>query len=225
MNKTSTGAEDFIPYQGKVPTERELLSRSLYFYRQISSRRSLRAFSTRTFSEEVIRRCIQSAGCAPSGANKQPWSFCVVSDPVLKKKIREAAEKEEHINYHGRMSEQWLADLAPLGTHEKKPFLEQAPYLIVVFKHIYELKDNQKAQNYYVNESIGLACGVLLVAIHQAGLVALTHTPSPMDFLSHLLNRPRNERPVLLIPVGYPASDAVIPNICRKPLKDIAFFY
>ena len=225
MNKTDPNIEDFIPYKGVEFKDSELLAKSLDFYRQMSSRRSLRAFSTRTFPEQVIHRFIQSANCAPSGANKQPWSFCVVSKPEMKKKIREAAEKEEHMNYHGRMNEEWVADLAPLGTHEKKPFLEQAPYLIVVFKQIYELKDKGKAQNYYVNESVGLACGILLVAIHQAGLVALTHTPSPMDFLSQLLKRPKNERPVLLIPVGYPAKDAVVPNITRKPLKDIAFFY
>lgn len=216
-----------IPYQPLNYSEEEMLARSEAFYQYMQRRRSLRHFSTRSFPLEVLKRCIQSAGSAPSGAHKQPWSFCVVSDPALKKQIRTAAEKEEYTNYHGRMSERWLEDLAPLGTHWKKPFLEEAPYLVVVFKRAYEERGPQaeKQKNYYVNESVGLACGFFLVAVHKAGLVALTHTPSPMGFLSRILQRPENERPFLLIPVGYAAEKAKVPALRRKDLKEMAYFY
>ena len=166
-----------------------------------------------------------TAASAPSGANKQPWIFCAVSDPALKRRIREAAEAEEYQSYTSRMSSEWLADLAPLGTDWHKPFLETAPWLIVAFRQIYALDGDQKRPNYYVMESVGLACGLLLTAIHQAGLVALAHTPSPMDFLSRLLNRPANEKPFLLIPVGYPAPDALVPDIARKPAQDVVVWY
>ncbi|MEQ8927865.1 MAG: nitroreductase family protein [Fulvivirga sp.] len=185
------------------------------------------AYSKETYSkEEVIENIILSASTAPSGAHKQPWSFCVVSNPDLKKQIREAAEKEEYESYNGRMTEDWLKDLEPLGTDWHKPFLEIAPYLIIVFKKAYDIcPEGKKKNNYYVNESVGLAAGFLLTAIHNAGLVALTHTPSPMNFLTKLLDRPENERPMLLIPIGYPVEETWVPNIERKPLEEVASFY
>ena len=166
-----------------------------------------------------------TASSAPSGANKQPWTFCAVRDPAVKHRIRVAAEQEEYESYHGRMSQEWLDDLAPLQTDWHKPFLEIAPWLIIVFKKAYDLDDTGRHKNYYVTESVGLACGFLLTAIHQAGLVALTHTPSPMNFLQDILQRPENERPFLLIPVGYPAADARVPDIRRKSAEEVIVYY
>lgn len=205
---------------------RESLEKSRQYYVQMNSRRSVRSFSDTPIPREVIENCLKTAGTAPSGAHKQPWTFCVVSNPALKAQIRQAAEQEEHESYHGRMSKSWLQDLAPLGTDWQKPFLETAPFLIVVFKRVYELnEDGTKRNNYYVNESVGIACGMLISAIHQAGLVTLTHTPSPMNFLQKLLNRPENERPYLLLPVGYPAVTVYVPDIHRKPLEETSVFY
>lgn len=207
-------------------TARESLEKSLQYYEQMNSRRSVRSIAATPIAREVIENCLKTAGTAPSGAHKQPWTFCVVSRPALKAKIRQAAEQEEYESYHGRMSESWLQDLAPLGTDWQKPFLESAPYLIVVFKRVYEImEDGTKRNNYYVNESVGIACGMLISAIHQAGLVTLTHTPSPMNFLHKLLNRPENERPYLLLPVGYPAREVYVPDIHRMPLEEISEFY
>ncbi|MEL7342957.1 MAG: nitroreductase family protein [Bacteroidota bacterium] len=192
----------------------------------MDQRRSLREFSDKPVPREVIENILKSASTAPSGAHKQPWTFCVVGNLDLKKQIREAAEKEEYTNYNGRMSDSWLEDLQPFGTDWHKPFLEIAPWLIIVFKRAYEFgEDGEKLNNYYVNESVGLATGFLLQAIHQAGLVALTHTPSPMNFLTKLLERPSNERSYLLIPVGYPAENAQVPVLERKPIEDISVFY
>jgi nitroreductase len=192
----------------------------------MNRRRSLRYFSDKPLPREVIENLIKTASTAPSGAHKQPWTFCAVSDPAIKSQIREAAEKEEYESYNGRMSEEWLRDLAPLGTDWHKPFLEIAPWLIVVFKKAYELDGNgEKRKCYYVNESVGLAAGFLLAAIHHAGLVSLTHTPSPMNFLQKILDRPDNERPFLLIPVGYPAEAAEVPDLRRKSLGEVAVFY
>ena len=203
-----------------------MLRRSREFYQDMDRRRTVREFSDKPLPPELITNLIMTASSAPSGAHKQPWTFCVVSDPKLKKQIREAAEKEEYENYHGRMSPEWLEDLQPFGTDWHKPFLETAPYLIVVFKRLYDVRPNgDKRKNYYVTESVGLACGFLLAAIHQAGLVALTHTPSPMNFLQKLLDRPDNERPFLLIPVGYPAKDSQVPNISRKTEKEVIIWY
>ena len=214
--------EGFIPYAPTVYSEQEMLERSKAFYTLLDKRRSLRFFSDAPVPVEVIEQCIQTASTAPSGAHKQPWTFVVVSSPDVKKAIREAAEKEEYENYHGRMSDEWLDDLKVFGTDWHKPFLEHAPYLIVVFKKAYDLDETgQKHKNYYVNESVGLACGFLLAALHYAGLVTLTHTPSPMNFLQEILQRPDNERPFLLIPVGYAAQDAVVPDITGKPLSEV----
>ncbi len=215
----------FVPYQGQSFSEVESLARARQFYEYMNRRRSVREFSDRPIPRQLIMHLVMTAATAPSGAHKQPWTFCVVGDPQLKRQIREAAEKEEFENYHGRMSEDWLRDLAPLGTDWHKPFLEIAPYLIVVFKKVYDVIDGQKRKNYYVNESVGLATGFLLAAIHHAGLVALTHTPSPMNFLQKILNRPENERPFLLIPVGYPAAGATVPDLQRKRAEEVIVWY
>lgn len=217
--------DGFLPYKGVRYSKAEMLQRSREFYRFMDKRRTVRDFSDKPVPREVIENIIMTASSAPSGAHKQPWTFCVVSGPELKQKIREAAEKEEYENYHGRMSEEWLADLAPLGTDWHKPFLEKAPCLIVVFKKAYDIVDGEKKKNYYVNESVGLATGFLLAAIHNAGLASLTHTPSPMNFLQEILERPENERPFLLIPLGYPAEEAQVPDISRKEVEEVAVWY
>lgn len=219
-------ANKFIPFTAPQFSEEEMQQRSQAFYEYMDKRRSLRMFSDRAVPREVIESIIKTASTAPSGAHKQPWTFCAVTNAQLKKQIREAAEKEEYESYNGRMPDTWLQDLQAFGTNWQKPFLETAPWLIVVFRRIYELNDEgAKQQNYYVNESVGLACGFLLAAIHQAGLVALTHTPSPMNFLSKLLERPPNEKPFLLIPVGYAPENAEVPDLERKSLDRIAHFF
>ena len=196
------------------------------FYKLMNARRSVRDFSDKSVPKSVIENIIKTASTAPSGAHKQPWTFCVVESQELKSKIRVAAEEEERKSYGGRMSEEWLEDLKPLGTNHEKPFLEIAPYLIIVFKKPYDLGENgKKKQNYYVNESVGIASGMLITAIHQAGLVTLTHTPSPMNFLTKLLGRPSNERAFLLLPVGYPADVTYVPDIHRKKIDEVSKFY
>jgi nitroreductase len=174
----------------------------------------------------VLEECILAAGSAPSGAHKQPWTFALVTDPEHKRRIRAAAEAEERENYGGRMNAEWLRDLARLGTTADKPFLEHAPALIVVFRHAWEERGGGgRGQNYYTQESVGIACGILLAALHQAGVATLTHTPSPMGFLGELLGRPINEKAFLLVPVGYPAKDCEVPNLDRKPLTTILARY
>ncbi|HRF74926.1 MAG TPA: nitroreductase family protein [Chitinophagales bacterium] len=215
----------FIPFNPVRFSEHEMVIRSNQFYELMQKRRSLRFFSDEPIPEIVLSNIIMTAGTAPSGANKQPWSICVVTNPKLKHEIRMAAEKEEQLSYSERMPEEWLADLAPLGTDWHKPFLETSPALIVVFKRNYEVVDGRKKNNYYVTESVGIAVGMLLAAIQNAGLCALTHTPSPMGFLKNLLQRPENETPFLLIPIGYPAADATVPDIERKAAKDFVFLY
>ena len=218
--------EKFISYESAVFSEAEMLERSKSFYDFMDTRRSLREFSDRPVAREIIENIVKAASTAPSGAHKQPWTFCIVSDAEIKKAIRIAAEEEEFTNYHGRMSDEWLKDLTVFGTDWQKPFLETAPYLIVVFKRAYELlPDGSQRKNYYVVESVGIAIGVLLCAIQHAGLVALTHTPSPMNFLQKILKRPENERPFLLIPVGFSADNAEIPDIGRKNLEEISAWY
>lgn len=215
----------FIAYDPVIYESEEMESRVAEFRAYCNRRRSVREFSTKPIPRKVIEDIIMTASSAPSGANKQPWTFCAVSDPEIKKQIRAAAEEEEYINYHGRMSDEWLDDLAALGTDEHKEFLEIAPWLIVVFKRAYETVDGKRKKNYYVNESVGLAAGFLLAAIHNAGLVSLTHTPSPMNFLQNVLNRPENERPFLLIPVGYPAENVKVPDISRKSPEEVVIYY
>ncbi len=219
-------ANNFIPYTKKTFELNEMLERSSAYYKWLDGRRSLRTFSDKPIDKAVIENIILSASTAPSGAHKQPWIFCAVNNPTIKSQIRKAAEEEEYTNYNGRMTEDWLKDLEPFATDWHKPFLEIAPWLIIVFKKTYDVEeDGSKQKNYYVNESVGLATGFLLTAIHNAGLVALTHTPSPMNFLQKILDRPENEKPFLLIPVGYPTQDATVPDLTRKPLADIAQFY
>jgi iodotyrosine deiodinase len=190
------------------------------FFKVMSKRRTVREYSDRPVSRETIESLVRTAGSAPSGANKQPWRFVCIQDPALKKRIREAAEKEERAFYETRASERWLKDLEPLGTDPDKPFLEDAPWLIVVFQL---LKQDDGSQVYYSTESVGLAAGFLLAAAHHAGLATLTHTPSPMGFLQELLGRSAHERPFLLVPVGYPADDCLVPSaaIERKTLDEI----
>ena len=206
----------------------EGLSRVRALRGRLATRRSVRDFSAEPVPLDIIDTAIGAAATAPSGANRQPWRFVVVGDPAVKRRIREAAEAEEREFYERRATAEWLADLAPLGTDWRKPFLEVAPCLIVVFSLDYEperLADGTERahKNYYVQESVGIAVGMLLTALHTAGLATLTHTPSPMGFLREILERPKNERPYLLIPVGYPAPDARVPDIARKPLAEVRF--
>ena len=216
----------FVSYQPETYSEHEMVVRSKVFLEWIDRRRSARDFSDKPVPQEVIENIIRAASTAPSGAHKQPWTFCVVMDPNIKKQIRDAAEKEEFESYNGRMSPEWLEDLKPLQTDWKKPFLETAPYLIIVFRRAYEKQSGgSHRNNYYVQESVGLACGFLLAAIHHAGLVALTHTPNPMNFLTKILNRPDNERPFLLIPVGYAAEECYVPKLERKKLEEVMAVY
>jgi iodotyrosine deiodinase len=212
----------FIDYRPETLEPDEIKLRSDVFYASMQKRRSIRDFSSQPIPQGVLENIILTAGTAPSGANKQPWIFCLVTNPEIKRKIREAAESEEKLNYTQRMSEEWLRDLEPLATDEHKEFLEKAPALIVIFKRLFEFEENNhKHQNYYVQESVGLATGILIAAIHQAGLCCLTHTPSPMNFLCDLLERPKNERAFLLIPVGFASEECIVPDIQRKSLDKI----
>jgi len=208
----------------EYPVE-EMLQRAASFCADMQRRRSVRSFSTRPVPREVIDHCLRAAATAPSAANLQPWHFVVVSDPALKHQIRAAAEVEEREFYSHRAPPEWLAALAPLGTDEHKPFLESAPYLIAIFVQSYGvLPDGRKVKHYYPTESVGIATGILITALHHAGLVTLTHTPSPLAFLNRLLNRPAQERPFLLLVVGYPTEDAAVPCITKKALEEIVTF-
>ena len=210
-----------IPLQFDQLPKAEQRRRADEFLRLLDRRRTVREYSTRDVPIELIKKAIATAGTAPSGANMQPWRFVVVCDPEIKRRIREAAEKEEYDSYHGRMSEKWLRRLAVLGTDEHKPFLETAPYLIVVFRINSVTEGGETEPTYYSQESVGIAVGLLLAALHNMGLATLTHTPSPMKFLQEILGRPKNEVPFVLIPVGYPADDARVPDIARKSLEEI----
>jgi nitroreductase len=215
-----------VSYHIDTFSKEELVSKSESYFNKLDERRSVRDYSDKWVPKEVIDNLIKSASTAPSGAHKQPWTFCAISNPTIKSEIRKAAEKEEKESYESRMSERWKKDLEPLGTDMNKPFLEIAPWLIVVFKKPYGFDENgNKLNNYYVNESVGLACGMLISAIQNAGLVTLTHTPSPMKFLSKILNRPSNERAFLLLPVGYPKFPTYVPDINRKTLEEISEYY
>ena len=212
----------FKSLEFKTISEDELAARSLKYREQLSTRRSVRHFSKRSVPLQVIEDVIMTAASAPSGANQQPWTFVVVKDQNLKHQIRVAAEKEEKSFYQQRAPNEWLEKVAPLGTDWRKPFLEDAPYLIIVFKQIYGIENDLRVKHYYVDESVGIAVGFLLTAIHQTGLVALPHTPSPMGFLSQILKRPANERAFLLIPVGYPKETAQVPEITKKTFEEIS---
>ncbi|MDA1335435.1 MAG: nitroreductase family protein [Bacteroidetes bacterium] len=205
----------------------EMRARASEVYNRLQSRRTVRHFSSDPLPMDVVEECIRAASTAPSGANKQPWHFCVVTDSAIKSAIREAAEKEEYLNYHGRMSEEWLDELRQFGTDHVKPHLEVAPALIVVFRQSWSLDATRegKSKNYYVQESVGLACGMLLAALHECGIATLTHTPSPMDFLGQILNRPPNEKAFLLIPIGYPTEGCQVPDIQRKRVEEVVTYY
>lgn len=219
---------EFVPHEDyqEYPVD-EMQERAAAFYADIKRRRTVRDFSDRPVPREIIENCLLAAGTAPNGANLQPWHFVVITDPAIKNQIREAAEEEEYDFYHRRAPAEWLEALAPLGTDNVKEFLTVAPYLIAVFAKSYDLlPDGKKVKNYYVQESVGIATGILITALHHAGLATLTHTPSPMGFLNEVLHRPKNERPMLLLVVGYPAVDAHIPVHAKqkKPLNEIATF-
>jgi len=215
-------AANLIPYDYLKFTADEQLKRANEFYELCNRRRTVREFSPKPVPRNLLETIIRTAGTSPSGANKQPWRFIIVTDKKLKRKIRVAAEKEEKESYERRMSQEWLDDVAALGTDWHKPFIEIAPALIVVFSIEYEQDGGRIRKNYYVKESVGLAVGFLLVAIHNAGLVSLTHTPSPMHFLQEILNRPPNERPFVLIPVGYPPENVTVRDVRRKRLEQIS---
>ena len=216
---------NFKLYEPWPSNDKEAKSLFEKMERALSTRRSLREFSDAPVMRQTIERLIALAASAPSGANKQPWHFVAVQDPEVKRQIRLAAEEEEKAFYGGRASDEWLEDLKPFGTDWEKPFLETAPWLIVVFRKNYDVdEDGQKAKNYYVQESVGIACGFLIAAIHAAGLSTLTHTPSPMDFLAMILGRPTNERAFLLMPVGYAVDGAQVPDISKKDLGEISDF-
>jgi nitroreductase len=221
MKKTA-----FIDYDALYYDAEESRDRSESFLNYMNKRRSIRHFSDRNVDRKIIENIIMTASSAPSGAHKQPWNFCAISDASLKSKIRVAAEKEEYLNYNGRMSEEWLADLDQFETDWHKDFITTAPWIIVLFKKSYDLDGNgQKQKNYYVNESVGIAAGFLITAIHNAGLVTLTHTPSPMNFLQDILDRPSNEKAFLLLPIGYPAEGTQVPALKRKTSSETIIWY
>ena len=228
MKKTKTPSFEIqtIPLDFQEYPLEEMQSKARQYYENMNRRRTVREFSTRKVPVEVIENCIRTADTAPNGANQHPWHFVVVTDPEKKRQIREAAEKEEKEFYNNRATRAWLEALAPLGTDEHKPFLETAPYLIAIFAQVHGIdQDGKKIKHYYVNESVGIATGMLISAVHYSGLASLTHTPSPMRFLNQILERPERERPFLLLVVGYPAADAKVPDINRKSLKEISTFF
>lgn len=215
----------FIPLDFEQLSEAEMEAKAESFYEMIKRRRTVRDFSSKPVPRSVIENALKAAGTAPSGANKQPWHFVVISESDTKREIRLAAEEEERQFYSERATEEWLEDLAPLGTDDKKPFLETAPYLIAIFLQKFEYDEKgEKHKNYYTAESVGLASGFLITALHQAGLATLTHTPSPMKFLNKICGRPDFERPYILLVVGYPEDDALVPDITKKPLDEFTTF-
>ena len=219
-----TGAGDgFLPYHVPRVAPEELIARGAAIFAEADRRRSVRHFSDEPVPRRAVEYAIQTASTAPSGAHRQPWTFVLVGDPDVKRRIRQAAEAEEQENYlGGRLNEEWQEALRPLGTDWRKPFLETAPWLVIVFEQRYgHHDDGSRRHHYYVKESVGIACGMFISAIHRMGLVTLTHTPSPMRFLSSILQRPESERPFILFPVGYPADDAVVPDLQRKALADV----
>ncbi len=214
-----------VALQFSEQSHQDMLASAEDFYQSIKTRRTVRDFSERSFPREVIEQALLAAGTAPNGANMQPWHFVVVENPAVKRKIREAAEQEEREFYERRASEEWLEALAPLGTDAHKPFLETAPYLIAIFSKKFSFDEKgERHKNYYTSESVGIATGFLIAALHQAGVATLTHTPSPMKFLNGILQRPDNERPFLLLVVGYPSEGATVPNIDKFRLQDTTSF-
>jgi len=215
----------FLPYSPPVYSEREAADRGELFSELMEQRRSVRFFDSRPVPQEMIERAVRTASSAPSGAHRQPWRFVCISEPETKRSIRIAAEKEEQKNYGGRMPPEWLQALQPIGTTWEKPYLETVPWIVVVFAEMHgHASDGSKQKNYYVRESVGIACGLFIAALHNMGLSTLTHTPSPMNFLTAILGRPNHERPYILFPVGYAADDCTVPNLRRKPLSEVAVF-
>lgn len=216
----------FIPYSVRPRTEDEMLERAGTFHRLMAERRSVRTFSREPVPRRLVEEAIATAGTAPSGAHQQPWTFIVIGDPSLKRQIRIAAEAEERVNYEGgRMPDDWKEAIARLGTSWQKPYLEDAPWLVVLFEQRFGLDAaGNKRKHYYSRESVGIAAGMFITAVHYMGLATLTHTPSPMAFLSRLLGRPANERPFVLFPVGFPTEDAAVPRLVRKSLDEISIF-
>ena len=212
----------FVPYEfERVPPER-MLERARAFSEHMDARRSVREFSPDPVPRELIELAVRTASTAPSGAHRQPWTFVLVGDAQLKREIRVAAEREERVSYERRMSDEWVEALRPLGTDWRKPFLETVPWIVVVFAQLWaEDADGARRKNYYVRESVGIACGIFIAALHAMGLATLTHTPNPMGFLSEILGRPRNEKPFILFPIGYPSPDALVPDLQRKPLEQV----
>ena len=221
-----SSSQSFVPFHHPLDiSQDEMRQRANAFRVLLEGRRTIREFTSTPVDREVIEECIKAAGTAPSGAHKQPWHFAAVSDPDIKRAIRDAAEEEERAFYSGKAGDEWLEALRPFGTDANKPFLETAQWLIAIFARNYDLDENgARSKNYYVQESVGIATGMLITALHQAGLSTLTHTPSPMGFLNSVLNRPQNERAVILLVVGHAAKDARVPDIERKSLQDIASF-
>ena len=216
----------FAPLDFCTLPEDEMLDRARRFYAEMDRRRTTRHFSDQAVPRELVEYAIRTAGTAPSGAHQQPWTFVVVGDAEMKRKMREAAEEEERVNYGGRMPPEWVQALAPLGTDAVKEHITMAPYVVVLFRQIYGIgPGGARRTHYYTTESCGIAAGLFIAAIHQMGLATLTHTPSPMGFLSALLGRPENEKPFLLMPVGYPAADARVPDLSRKPLDEISAWF
>jgi len=214
-----------VPYRPVRMEPEEMDARASTFYAELDERRSVRAFSPHPVPRRLIELAIQTASTAPSGAHQQPWTFVAVSDPETRRRIRIAAEAEERRAYESRMSEEWLDALAPLGTDWQKPYLQAAPWLVVLFEQVHgTFPDGSHKKHYYARESVGIAAGMFIAAVHHMGLATLTHTPSPMGFLTTILERPRSERPFVLFPVGYPAEGATVPDLCRKPLDQIAVF-
>ncbi|MEM7306198.1 MAG: nitroreductase family protein [Planctomycetota bacterium] len=211
----------FVPLAFERLPDREMESRARAFYDDIQRRRSVRHFSDEPIPGGVLDACIAAAGTAPSGAHRQPWTFVVVTDPKIKRAIREAAEEEERETYDHRLTDEWREALEPLGTDWQKPFLEIAPALVIVFRQTYGMEEDRRRTNYYTQESVGIATGFLIAALHHAGLCTLTHTPSPMGFLGRILGRPENEKAYVLLPVGFPAEGCEVPDLERKPLDEI----
>lgn len=213
----------FVPYQPGLRSDEEITKRGTALFEEMDGRRSIRMFSDRQVPREAVEQAIRIASTAPSGAHKQPWTFVLIGDPETKRRIRIAAEEEEHTNYDGgRLPEEWREALEPLGTDWEKPYLEVVPWIVVLFEQRYGLgPDGATVKHYYVKESVGIAAGFFIAALHQMGLFTLTHTPSPMTFLARLLGRPENERPFALFPIGFPADDCVVPDLTRKPLDDV----
>jgi nitroreductase len=221
-----TDPHPFVPLDFARLPEGEMVLRARGIYAEMDRRRTTRQFSAEPVPRELIEMAVRSAGTAPSGAHQQPWTFVVVSDPRIKQEIRAAAEEEEQINYAGRMPPEWLKALAPLGTDAVKEHITDAPYVVVMFRQIFGVNgDGSRRTHYYTTESCGIAAGLFIAAVHRMGLATLTHTPSPMGFLGQLLGRPENEKAFLLMPVGYPAPDARVPDLHRKPLDEIAVWF